>query len=356
MSSARSRHSAGYTLTEVIIATAIALLAAGVILQVLILTVRTTHQTSAQADVQAQARAALMDWEQLLRDGYAIVTTYTPHEGPKASQEYTTRVLDDEQTLIAAVPSIDANGAPCTWRGRNVVFDCIIWQALKEGSGEAARWTLSRLIYLDAFRMPDSYFSLHEEHLSPDLFFSLAWGAANYDCALCGRKSKSHPFDDCPGGPHPTWPPPDSSSSSSSSSSGGDDGSSSSSSSGGEGGSSSTSSGGVPYTVPDPLGRDAELSPVVLFSGAKSLAIRFFNAQGQEIFSNGTAGLPEKTTTSDLPLDVQSKARIKPADVAFVQVEIQYAQDADAMQAGRDEVTQSDTQSVTIRLRNRPSW
>ncbi|HOQ29271.1 MAG TPA: prepilin-type N-terminal cleavage/methylation domain-containing protein, partial [Armatimonadota bacterium] len=81
MSSARSRHSAGYTLTEVIIATAIALVAAGVILQVLILTVRTTQQTSAQADVQAQARAALMDWEQLLRDGYAIVTTYTPHEG-----------------------------------------------------------------------------------------------------------------------------------------------------------------------------------------------------------------------------------------------------------------------------------
>ena len=31
---------------------------------------------------------------------------------------------------------------------------------------------------------------------------------------------------------------------------------------------------------------------------------------------------------------------IKPADVAFVQVEIQCAQDADAMQAGRDEVTQ----------------
>ena len=171
-----------------IIATAIALVAAGVILQVLILTVRTTQQTSAQADVQAQARAALMGWEQQLRDGYAVLTTYMPHEGPRASQEYITRVLANEQTLVAAVPSIDANGAPCTWRGRNVVFDCIIWQALKEGSGEAARWTLSRLIYLDAFRMPDSYFSLHEEHLSPDLFFSLAWGAANYDCALCGRK------------------------------------------------------------------------------------------------------------------------------------------------------------------------
>jgi len=108
--------------------------------------------------------------------------------------------------------------------------------------------------------------------------------------------------------------------------------------------------------VPDPLGRDAELSPVVLFSGAKSLAMRFFDAQNQEVVPNGAAGLPEANPSSDLPLNVQSKAPIKPTDVAFVQVEIQYAQGAEPMQTGRDEVTQSDTQTVTIRLRNRPSW
>lgn len=284
----RKERPRGFTIVEVIIATAIALVAAGVIIQVMILTVRTTDQTSSQADMQSQARAALVDWEEQLRDGYAVLTTYTPQVGVSAGTLFTTQVTDTSHTLIAAVPSIDTNGVPCTWKGVNVVFDCIIWQTALEGEGDAARWSLSRMVFPNAFRMPASFFEV-------------------------GGSSSS-----------------------------------------------SSSSGATTYTVPA-MGRDAELAPKPLFGNAKEVTVSFYDDAGAEVVPDTTSGLPSVSTSKTLPLWVDgdgdvTSTPVSITDVSTVSILLKYEQAAQSMQTGHDDVLQSDEQSVTIRLRNKPSW
>ncbi len=152
MSCAGLRSRAGFTITELLVAVTIGLLAATIIVQTLVVTVRTTDMTSSQADTQAQTRRALAECERQMRDGWAILYSYTMQVYPYTA--YTTQITSTRKTLVVALPSVDTAGVPCAWRGIPVVFDCIIWDAVKGANG---LWTLSRLTFTNAFQMPVSY-------------------------------------------------------------------------------------------------------------------------------------------------------------------------------------------------------
>lgn len=150
MPSPYDRRQAGLSLVELLIAIGISLVMIGVISQVFVLTARTTQHTSARADTQAQARAALMNWETTLRDGYAVLTTFNPRN---TTTTYATQITANERTVVAAVPALNnADGAPCTWKGMNMVFDCVVWRALKNAS--TGKWDLTRQTFTNAFAMP----------------------------------------------------------------------------------------------------------------------------------------------------------------------------------------------------------
>jgi Tfp pilus assembly protein PilE len=282
----RRERSRGFTVVEVVIATAIALVITGVILQTMILTARTTEQTSIQADMQSHARIALAEWEEQLRDGYAILTTYTPQVGSAAGTVFTTGVTDESQTIIAAVPSIDGTGVPYTWKGENIAFDCIIWRAELEGEGDGARWSFSRMVFPDAFRMPESF---------------------------------------------------------------------------SDSGTSSSTSSGAPANTELTMGRMPETDPKVLFENANAVQVSFLDDAGAEMILDPISGLPSVGTSKVLPLwrDAEGNTTSVPisiTDAASVRILLRYEQDAGSMQTGHADVRQWDEQSISIRLRNKPSW
>lgn len=148
-SHSRRRH--GMTIIELLVAMGIASLLAGVIIEVMIQTMRTTEQTSVQTGTQESARQAIVGMEADLRNGYAILPSYTT-----GGTTYTTQVVWNEQTVVAAVPCTvrDAHGDPFpqVWNGVDILFDCIIWQSTWASGG----WTMRKTVVPDAFEMPSS--------------------------------------------------------------------------------------------------------------------------------------------------------------------------------------------------------
>ncbi len=187
---------AGFTLPEILVATCIGILVAGVVLQVLVFTARSTAQTSAQADTQAQARRALAEWERHLRDGQAVLTTYTLSRGQAQPKVFTTRATSSEQTVVAALPALDATGAPCSWKGVCVVYDCMIWTATRDAAG---LWNLKRYTVTNAFRMAQSYLAgytvptafARQDHLAGTPILS---GAASLDMGFFGSGTLATPI------------------------------------------------------------------------------------------------------------------------------------------------------------------
>ncbi|MBI3946190.1 MAG: hypothetical protein HY321_09750 [Armatimonadetes bacterium] len=304
----------GMTVVEVLIATAIALLVAGVVTQVLVLTVRTTNQTSVQADQQSSARVALRDWEHQLRDGWAVLTTYTMQSGPNAGTVYNTQITDTSQTVIAAVPSLDGSGVPCSWRGQSVIFDCLIWHATRQADDT---WDLQRLTVPNAFQMPLTFFALRVRE-RPSL---LGWLITP---ALAKKPDGSTP-------PGTTDPPPGTPS-------------------------------GTSYTPPTSFARTAELSPVTLFAGASTLDIKLLSGVGSVLAAIGGAGAPAAVATAQpLPVWIDSTGNrlttpVTVTDVANLRISLEFSGAAATLESGRGETTLADTQATTIRLRNRQSW
>lgn len=296
----------GMTVVELLIAVGIGLFIAGIILQVLTLTMRTTAQTSARTNAQGLARTALVGWEEQLRDGYAILTTYTLHSGPGAGTTYTTKITDEEQTVVAAVPSIDKNGVPCAWRGINVVFDCLIWHAARVTNAEGVpTWRLYRLTIPNAFQMPDEYLTLQDPPRA-DPFFSLVCGQFLHD------------------------------------------------------GAGSSSSGGATYEIPAEFGRESELSPRLLFEEAADLSVELRHDDGTLASRSGDA-VPPTVNANALPVWVnadgtRSSTHVTVTDVSVVDVRLDYAESSPMLNLGPGTTTQTDTQSVSIRLRNKPTW
>ncbi|NLC57082.1 MAG: hypothetical protein GX774_09615 [Armatimonadetes bacterium] len=293
--------SRGYTLTELTVAVALSIAAAAIITEVLIVTTRTSQQASAQADTQGRARMALMAWEQQLRDGWAVLTHYTLQGSPYTT--YTTQVTANEQTIVAALPAVDSNGVPCAWRGTNVVYDCVIWQALRDADG---LWNVSRLTLTNAFQMPDKYFSrarprhpevcINLDAVPPERFFSLLWGA--------------------------------------------------------------------PYTVPT-MGRTQESTPVPIISGASLFAVELHDDNHllapDHSLSPPVLSPPAVNPPGDLPVWTDAAGQrtatcVTVTNVSVVRVALQFVEGAPALRPGHGEVAQSDTQWATIRLRNKQTW
>jgi hypothetical protein len=107
------------------------------------------------------------------------------------------------------------------------------------------------------------------------------------------------------------------------------------------------------------MGREAETTPVEVFVGATTVDVKFLDADGNEIASGG--GLPEVTTSEALPYWIgpdgtSTTTKVSVTDVATLQILLRYERKAATLETGKGDVTQEDTQTVSIRLRNKRPW
>lgn len=252
----RRRH--GMTIIELLVAMGIATLLAGVIIEVMIQAMRTTEQTSVQTGTQESARQAIVGMEADLRNGYAILPSYTT-----GGTTYTTQVNSNEQTIVAAVPCT-VNGFPQVWNGIDILFDCIIWQATYASGG----WSMNKTVVPDAFEMPSS-----------------VW--AGYTKPTSG------------------------------------------------------------YRTP---------GTTRLFTGAAGFLIMLLGPDNSTQIVPFGGSAPTVTTSVQVPVLTGTTTPIQVTDVGNIRVGIYYAAAAAKLDMGKGSVIQSDTEWMTIRLRNKPKW